>query len=464
MASAFLCFLSLFSLLTSPSLASTITLSLTPITHSLSSRDYILHTSQSTLLRAHHLKHPLKKKHSHSPVLHGSAETPLYPRSYGGYSVSLSFGTPPQKIPLVFDTGSSLLWAPCTASYTCLNCTFSHVDPNKIAAFKLRRSSTYRIVGCRSPKCGWLYGPDVRARCLGTGSGEACPSYLMQYGLGSTSGRPITENLDLPGNIVVPGFFLGCSIFSVQQPQGIAGFGRAPTSLPNQLSLGKFSYCLLSHDLDDKPKSSDLVLVGRGKSKLSSATTVHGVAYTPLLKNPPKSPYDEYYYIYLRKITVGKCHTRVKLPSKFLKPDRNGNGGTIVDSGSTFTFMDPALYGPLVEAMAAQTGHYKRARDVEAQSGFGLCYDVPSARNVTFPELVFHFKGGAKMELAIANYFSFMTDLGVWCLTIISDSSPDGPSGPVGPAIILGNYQQQDFYIEYDLKHQRLGFKKHKCG
>lgn len=464
MASVFPCFLCLSFLLilslAPASSPSTITLSLSPITHSLtsaSSWDHVSDIAKFTLQRACHLKTPHKKQ---SPALHGSTQTPLYPKSYGGYSVSLAFGTPPQKIPLVFDTGSSLMWVPCTKSYTCDNCTFSHINPNKIATFKLRRSTTFRIVDCRSPKCGWLYESDVQARCPGSRP-QPCPAYLMQYGLGSTSGRPITENLDLPENIVVEDFFLGCSVYSVQQPQGIAGFGRAPASLPNQLKLRKFSYCLLSHSFDDKPKSSALALIG---TKSSGAGRVHGVKYTPLLKNPSKSPYDEYYYIHLTKITVGESKTKVKLPSKFLVASPNGNGGTIVDSGSTFTFMDPALYGPLIKEMAAQTRNYKRVHDVEVQSGFGLCYDIPDARNASFPRLAFHFKGGAKMELPVANYFSFMTDLGVWCLTIVSTSSPAGPSVPVGPAIILGNYQQQDFYIEYDLEHQRLGFKKQKCG
>ena len=460
MASVFLClsFLLILSL-ASASSPSSITLSLSPITSSLTSTnswDFVADIAKFTLQRAYHLKTPHKRP---SSALHGSTETPLYPKSYGGYSVSLAFGTPPQKIPLVFDTGSSLMWVPCTKSYTCDNCTFSHVDPKKITTFKLRRSKTFRIVDCRSRKCGWLYGSDVQARCPGSRPQE-CPMYLMQYGLGLTSGRPITETLDLPGNII-GNFFLGCSVYSVQQPQGIAGFGRAPTSLPNQLKLRKFSYCLLSHDFDDKPKSSPLTLIG---TKSCAAGRAHGVKYTPLLKNPSKSPYNEYYYIHLTKITVGKSKTKVKLQSKFLVPSPTGNGGTIVDSGSTFTFMDAALYGPLIKEMAAQTMHYKRAHEAEVRSGFGLCYDIPDARNVSFPELVFHFKGGAVMELPVANYFSFMTDLSVWCLTIISESSPAGPSVPVGPAIILGNYQQQDFYVEYDLAHHRLGFKKQKCG
>lgn len=260
---------------------------------------------------------------------------------------------------------------------------------------------------------------------------------------------------------MVQDFFFGCSLLSARQPEGIAGFGRARTSLPNQLKLSKFSYCLLSHKFDDQPKSSDLILAGAGKS---AGDGEGGLSYTPLGKNPSKSPYDEYYYVYLRKITVGK--KRVKLPFGLLRPGPKGNGGTIVDSGSTLTFMDRALFDPVVAELAAQMGRYKRAKEAEARSGFGLCIDVSGERNVSIPELVFQFKGGAKMDLLVANYFSFIGDSGsgALCLTIISGSSPVGPDEAVGPAIIIGNYQQMDFYIEYDLENQRLGFKKHKCG
>lgn len=466
MASIFLYFLSLSALLiltSSSSSTPTITLTLSPILHPNSSSnqwEFISHITKSTLARAHHLKNPHS---SSSSVLHGTQKVPLFARSYGGYSVPLSFGTPPQTIPLVFDTGSSLVWIPCTSRYVCTNCTFAHVDPSKIPTFKPNLSSSNSLVDCFSPKCAWLFGPDVKARCPDCGPNpnpancsRPCPVYLIKYGLGATAGLAVSDNLDLPHH-VARDFLFGCSVFSVRQPEGIAGFGRAPTSLPNQLNLRKFSYCLLSHKFNDQPKSSDLILTGAGKS-----AGVGWVAYTPFGKNPAKFPYTEYYYVYLRSITVG--NKAVKLPIGLLRPGPNGNGGTVVDSGSTLTFMDKAAFDPLVAEFAAQMGQVKRAPEAEALSGFGLCFDVSREQNVSLPELVFHFKGGAKMELPLPNYFLLVSDLGALCLSIVSGSSPAGPDVPLGPAIILGNIQQQNFYIEYDLEKQRLGFKQQKCG
>ncbi|KAL2900075.1 Aspartic proteinase nepenthesin-1 [Bienertia sinuspersici] len=275
----------------------------------------------------------------------------------GGYTVSLSFGTPPQKIPLVFDTGSSLLWVPCTSHYPLLLVS----------------------LGAGSPRCGWIFGPNVEARC-GPGCDSACsrgcPGYVLQYGLGATAGIAISETLDLPGK-PVHDFLLGCSLQSIRQPQGIAGFGRAPTSLPSQLKLGKFSYCLIPHKFDDSPKGSKLILAGAGqKIPVACKGPREVVEYTPL------------------KIIVGKKH--VKLPFKYLIPGRNGNGGVIVDSGSTLTFMERPLFEPLVKELAAQTAHYKRAKEIEDQLGFGLCYEIKDARNVSFPKLVFSLQGWRK--------------------------------------------------------------------
>ncbi|XP_057536172.1 probable aspartyl protease At4g16563 [Amaranthus tricolor] len=461
--------LSISFLIISPSSSTIMTLTLSPLPKSKSSSnswEFASNVLKSSINRAHHLKSKTPNKKSNSSTgIHGTTHTSLYARSYGGYTVSLAFGTPPQKIPLVFDTGSSLNWVPCTSRYTCSNCTFSNIDPSNIITFMPKLSSSTRIIGCKNPKCGWLFGPDVESQCgseCGSNCKRACPTYILQYGLGSTAGLALSETLDFPGT-VVKDFFVGCSILSIRQPEGIAGFGRAPASLPNQLKLRKFSYCLVPHKFDDGPRSSKLILARAGEQISTTREEPKSeVEYTPLGKNPTTSPYNEYYYITLTKITVGK--KLINLPYKFLTPDVNGDGGTIIDSGTSLTFMERSLFDPLVKELEAQTTHYKRANDAEAQSGFGLCYNVHDVRNVSFPKLVFHFKGKAKMLMPLANYLSFMSDLGAWCLTIVSDSGPAVPSsGPIGPAMILGNYQQQNFYIEYDLENQRLGLKKHKC-
>ncbi|XP_050229994.1 probable aspartyl protease At4g16563 [Mercurialis annua] len=415
-----------------------------------------------SISRAHHLK-SAKSDASSSPI-----KAPLFSRSYGGYSMSLGFGTPSQTVNLIMDTGSSLLWVPCTSRYLCDDCNFPNTDISKIAKFIPNLSSSTRIIGCANKKCGWIFGSTVLSKCPSCSSNpqnctEACPPYIIEYGLGSTAGRLLSENLNFP-NKTIPDFLVGCSLLSTRQPEGIAGFGRSSYSLPGQLGLSKFSYCLVSRNFDDSPVSSDLILE-MGPSS-SGDTKTAGVSYTPFLRNPGNNgsnpAFQEYYYVMLRKIIVGSKD--IKVPYSFLVPSgSDGSGGTIVDSGTTFTFMEGHIFNLLSNEFEKQMANYTKAAEVEKQTGLKPCYDISGEKSdVLVPELIFQFKGGAKLQFALSNYFAFV-DKGVICLTIVSDTSGSGGGVRSGPAIILGNFQQQNLYVEYDLENDRFGFKEQSC-
>ncbi|XP_050382146.1 probable aspartyl protease At4g16563 [Argentina anserina] len=438
--------ISLFSLFLL-AFSSKLTIPLSPLSTHPSSSDPIQTLnllSSASLSRAHHLK-----RHPNS----STTNVPLNPRSYGGYSIPLSFGTPPQTSTFVMDTGSSLVWFPCTSRYVCSRCSFPNIDPSHIPAFIPKLSSSSRIVGCKNPKCAWVFGPEINTKC--PNSSQACPTYVIQYGSGTTAGKLLSESLDFPDK-VVPNFFVGCSFLSIRQPAGIAGFGRGPQSLPAQMGLSKFSYCLVSRRFDDTPVSSDLVL------STGNDDGADDISYTPFQKNPgaANTAYREYYYLLLRRVIVGK--KPVKIPYKYLVPGEDDNGGTIVDSGSTFTFMERPVFEAVAEAFAAQMEKYTRARDIENRTGLKPCFDISKEDKVDFPELVFQFKGGAKMALPLNNYFALVTSDGVVCLTIVTDGAA-GPGVAAGPAVILGSFQQQNFYVEYDLERERFGFRKQNC-
>lgn len=357
------------------------------------------------------------------------------------------------------DTGSSLVWLPCTRRYQCSECNFPNVDPQNITTFIPNLSSSAMIVGCKNKKCGWVFGSDDLAQCH---DDQICPPYFIQYGLGSTSGVLLSETLDFPEKNVTD-FLIGCSISSSRQPSGIAGFGRGRGSLPVQMGVKKFSYCLVSHRFDDAPVSSDLVLVTASDSGRKSGKSGGVISYTPLRKNPltSNSAFQEYYYVTLRKITVGS--KPVKVPYSFLVPGSDGNGGTIVDSGTTFTYIDSEAFEPVAQEFEKQMSQYNRAIDVENQSGLRPCFNISGHETVFFPDLVFYFKGGAKMALPLADFFSFY-DTSFVCLTLVSNNRNISSEAKFGPSIILGNYQQQNYYMEYDLENERLGFREQTCS
>ncbi|WCJ41889.1 Eukaryotic aspartyl protease family protein [Euphorbia peplus] len=409
----------------------------------------------SSLARARHLKYP-PAHHDHPHP--ATAKTQVFSHGYGGYSISLSFGTPPQTMSFVMDTGSDFVWFPCTNHYLCKNCTF-HSSVGKISPFIPKKSSSTKIIGCKNPKCSWVHYAKLQCpQCSNNTKtcSQICPPYLILYGSGSTGGIALSETLHLNG-LTVPNFLAGCSVFSSRQPAGIAGFGRGPSSLPNQLGLSKFSYCLISHKFDDTPKSSLLVLDSGYKNDKKTSELM----YTPFVDNPKvkdKPEFSVYYYIGLRRISVGSRN--VKIPYKYLTPGKDGNGGTVIDSGTTFTYMAKDALEKLSSEFISQVKNYKRAVQVEQLTGLRPCFNVAGAKRLDFPKLTLHFKGGSDLELPTENYFAFV-GRGVACLTVVTDGV--GPDLSVGPGIILGNFQMQNFEVEYDLRNKRLGFKKQLC-
>ncbi|GLT90089.1 hypothetical protein SLE2022_080410 [Rubroshorea leprosula] len=439
----------------------TITVPLSPFTNHLSSDPYKILNNLATasISRARHLKRPKHEANNTSDVTKAS----LYPHSYGGYSISLGFGTPPQTLPFLMDTGSSLVWFPCTSRYVCSQCAFPNRNPSQIHPFLPKLSSSSKVLGCKNPKCAWIFGSDVGSRCKDCDPSvrnctQACPPYILQYGSGLTGGVLMLETLDFSQK-TVPNFLVGCSVFSMRQPAGVVGFGRSPESLPSQMGLNKFSYCLVSRRFDDKPVGSTMVLES-GSS--SGDTKTKGLSYTPFHDNPvtSNSASQDYFYVTLRKIIVGD--KPVKVPYRYLVPGSDGNGGTIVDSGSTFTFMERPIFLAVAQEFVKQMGNYSRATSVEFRSGLSPCFNISGQKSGDLPELIFHFKGGAKMALPVENYFAFVADSSVICLTVVTDNAlSPGVSG--GPAIILGSFQQQNYYVEYDLLNKRLGFAKQSC-
>ncbi|XP_065043860.1 probable aspartyl protease At4g16563 [Musa acuminata AAA Group] len=410
----------------------------------------------------------LKNRHRHASPR--PSRSPLFPHSYGGYSLTLAFGTPPQQIPLLLDTGSHLTWVPCTSSYQCRRCSSPSATP--ITPFLPKSSASTRLVGCRNPRCLWIHSPDLLlSRCPACNStsadgcpATACPPYAIIYGSGSTAGLLMLETLALPGR-TVPDVTVGCSVFSERQPAGVAGFGRGAPSLPSQLGLKRFSYCLISRRYDDEAAESGSVVLDPAKEDSSD-----GLRFTTFLNNPAAgadegSPFSVYYYIGLREMAVGG--KKVRVPRSALAPSPSGDGGAIVDSGTTFTYMAPPVFEPVLAAFVDRVAHrYNRSADMEARTGLRPCFALPpDATEVDLPELTFRFKGGAEMRLPLENYFVFAgADRAAVCLTIVSDGDGAASSDVAGgPAIILGNFQQQDYYMVYDLEKGRLGFRRQSC-
>ncbi|KAH9560587.1 hypothetical protein CY35_06G113200 [Sphagnum magellanicum] len=358
---------------------------------------------------------------------------PVTTQGQGEYLTQIGLGTPKKTLTLIVDTGSDLVWTQCLACKSC----YSQIDP----IFNPANSSTYKPV-----KCGINLCEDLEL----TGCPAAGCQYVYGYGDGSsTIGNFATDTVTL-GNASVPSLGFGCGhdqTGSFTGADGIVGLGQGPLSLISQLfSKGviskRFSYCLV--DMDSQ-NTSPLLL---GDPAVTSAPP--GVAYTPIQANPFN---PTYYYLNLTGISVSG--TPVKYPAgTFAIDSTSGNGGLIIDSGTTITYLATDGYNAVIAAVKANLTYPLVSG---SEYGLDVCFDIGNATTLILPTIVFHFTGKVDVVLPIGNLYVLVATTGpIICLAIAGN---DGFS-------IFGNIQQQNNLIVYDLNPQKfqIGFKSITCG
>lgn len=186
--------------------------------------------------------------------------------------------------------------------------------------------------------------------------------------------------------------------------------------------------------------------------------------YTSMLENP-KHPY--FYTVGLIGISVGK--RTIPAPEMLRRVNNRGDGGVVVDSGTTFTMLPEGFYNSVVDEFDRRVGRVnKRARKVEEKTGLAPCYYLNAVAEV--PVVTLRFAGGnSSVVLPRKNYFYEFLDGSderkgkrrVGCLMLMNG----GDEGELsGPGATLGNYQQQGFEVVYELEEKRVGFAKRHCA
>ncbi|CAE6079561.1 unnamed protein product [Arabidopsis arenosa] len=351
----------------------------------------------------------------------------------GEYFMRLGVGTPATNVYMVLDTGSDVVWLQCSPCKACYNQSDAIFDPKK--------SKTFATVPCGSRLCRRL---DDSSECV-TRRSKTC-LYQVSYGDGSfTEGDFSTETLTFHGARVdhVPlgcghdneGLFVGAA--------GLLGLGRGGLSFPSQTKNrynGKFSYCLVdrtSSGSSSKPPST--IVFGNDAVPKTSV-------FTPLLTNPKL---DTFYYLQLLGISVGGSRVPGVSESQF-KLDATGNGGVIIDSGTSVTRLTQSAYVALRDAFRLGATKLKRA---PSYSLFDTCFDLSGMTTVKVPTVVFHF-GGGEVSLPASNYLIPVNTEGRFCFAF---------AGTMGSLSIIGNIQQQGFRVAYDLVGSRVGFLSRAC-
>ncbi|XP_022878600.1 probable aspartyl protease At4g16563 [Olea europaea var. sylvestris] len=458
-----------------------------PLTHSLSTTQYNTthHLLKSTAARS------ANRFHHHRN--HRQVSLPLTPGS--DYTLSFSLGS--QTISLYMDTGSDIVWIP-SHPFDCILCEGKYNPISVPNPGPLNLTSATPIT-CKHRSCSVVHSSApssdlcAMAKCsleeIETGDCKLspCPPFYYAYGDGSFIAKLYEDTLSIP--MSTPSFNLKKFTFGVAhsalgEPIGVAGFGRGPLSLPAQLArdspdIGNyFSYCLISHSFDTTHvlrRPSPLILGHRysGEEKSKNELTMNddnGVvySYTPMLENP-KHPY--FYSVGLEAISVGK--RKIQAPNSMKRVDRKGNGGMVVDSGTTFTMLPAKFYDSVMREFDTRVGaFYKRASEVEDRTGLSPCYygDVKEKNFRNVPQLLLHLGGNSTVVMPRRNYFyEFLENDGkvkrrVGCMMLMNGGAVADEDDSGGPAGLLGNYQQQGFEVVYDLEKKRIGFARRQCA
>uniref|UniRef100_A0A0E0GZ88 Peptidase A1 domain-containing protein n=1 Tax=Oryza nivara TaxID=4536 RepID=A0A0E0GZ88_ORYNI len=271
-----------------------------------------------------------------------AADIPLgglgLPTDTGLYYTEIGIGTPTKRYYVQVDTGSDILWVNCIS---CDRCPRKSGLGLELTLYDPKDSSTGSKVSCDQGFCAATYGG------LLPGCTTSLPcEYSVTYGDGSsTTGYFVSDLLQFdqvsgdgqtrPANSTVT---FGCGSqqggdlgSSNQALDGIIGFGQSNTSMLSQLSAAGKVKKIFAHCLD--------TINGGGIFAI-------GNVVQPKVKTTPLVPNMPHYNVNLKSIDVGG--TALKLPSHMF--DTGEKKGTIIDSGTTLTYLPEIVYKEIMLA------------------------------------------------------------------------------------------------------------------
>ena len=357
------------------------------------------------------------------------------------YFVSLKVGTPPKEVLLTIDTGSELTWTQCTPCVFCYD--------QLLPIFSPSTSKTYLGFDCQNSLCNNTGG--VLAVCS---VGDNSCAYEAAYGdgsftIGTLSSETFTFSSENGRSVAVPNLIFGCGRYNeglFVGNSGLLGLDRGTFSFATQLQgvFGhRFSLCYT--DRLQSPNATSFLYFGE--------TNLKGLSFTPLQIVPGGS---DLYYLNFTGVSVGK--TKLNFNPSVLKLDANGTGGSVLDSGTYITFLPDVVYTPL-KSTFLKLSKLTVAPLSNNTLGLDFCFNIHSYPP-KIPTVTFHLEN-VDLAFDVDNILigPFDTQGELYCFAFMN-------SGPISGsiAVIIGNVQQQNFRIEYDLEKSRIGFKKVDCA
>ncbi|KAG5548059.1 hypothetical protein RHGRI_013677 [Rhododendron griersonianum] len=293
--------------------------------------------------------------------------------------------------------------------------------------FNPSASQSYKNLICNTPQCSQLLRKGY------TRATNTC-LYGVLYGDRSYTIRLFaTETLTLipyTSNFF-PDFAFGCGLNNTGLfcgAAGLLGLGHGPPSFVAQITstCGRyFSYCLPTLS-----SSSGTLGFGIGGGTRNSAC----IKYTPWLTN---SNGPSFYFMEVLGI---------KVAGELLPINQSvfSSSGTIIDSGTVITRLQPKVYDALRTRFRQLMMNY-----------IDTCYDFNDRETVEVPTISFVFGGNVEVPMPFPGILIGSQELA--CLAFLgnSDASDMG---------IFGNSQQQTLDVVYDVAGGKLGFGTGGCS
>ncbi|KAK3218574.1 hypothetical protein Dsin_012544 [Dipteronia sinensis] len=157
----------------------------------------------------------------------------------------------------------------------------------------------------------------------------------------------------------------------------------------------------------------------------------------------------------MRGIKIGS--KQLNISETAFQADASGSGQTIVDSGSEFTYLVGEAYDKVRQQIVRLVGH--RLNGGYVYSGIcNICFEGNAMEiGRLIGDMVLEFDKGVEVVIGRERV---MDDVGggVHCVGI-------GRSDVLGLASnIIGDFHQQNLWVEFDLANRRVGFGKADCS
>ena len=299
--------------------------------------------------------HPLRQDRN----LLSTELTPLYP-GYGTHISYLFVGTPPQRQSVIIDTGSSYTAFPCTGCRDCGQHTNAYFDP--------KNSSTAVIEKCGQSTC-------PISQSYSEGSSWKAYKVTDKLWVGG-----LTASLVKSGDKYQIDFTFGCQtsetgLFRTQFADGIMGMSRSSNTLLPQL---------VAHHVVDNKIFGLCFRIGGGIMTLGGIDqSIHlsDIQYAKLYDSASNWFRIRVEDVSLVDVTVSGSVREVPVSGIDVM---NSGSGTIVDSGTTDTYLPSKLRASFEAAFLEVSGVRYNA---------GVAMSLTPAQVKSLPSIKFTFTG-----------------------------------------------------------------------